>query len=144
MKWIYSTILFLFCAIVTVHVTADEAKEVILDTQWYTSLQNSDAIKRLQMLDALKDKVVKTQGQVIKVEESNLLKKKYRIILSVNLPKIKILYYCYTDKEDYSDLLQPQDTFEFSGQFVVATPLNTRIDAILCDIILEDGAVVVK
>ncbi|HOJ28641.1 MAG TPA: hypothetical protein PL059_06165, partial [Spirochaetota bacterium] len=87
MKWIYSTILFLLCAIVTVHVTADEAKEVVLDTQWYTSLQNSDAIKRLQMLDALKDKVVKAQGQVIKVEESNLLKKKYRIILSVNLPK---------------------------------------------------------
>ena len=144
MKWIYGIILFLLCAIVTVHVTADEAKEVVLDTQWYTSLQNSDAIKRLQMLDALKDTVVKSWGQVIKVEESNLLKKKYRIILSVNLPKIKILYYCYTDKEDYADLLQPQDTFEFSGQFVVATPLNTRVDTILCDIILEDGAVLVK
>ncbi|MEJ5362931.1 MAG: hypothetical protein WHV26_12795 [Spirochaetota bacterium] len=144
MKWIYTTILFLLCAIVTVHVTADEAKEVILDNQWYASLQNSDPIKRLQMLDALKDKVVKASGQVVKVEESNLLKKKYRIILSVNLPRIKILYYCYTDKEDYSDLLQPEDTFEFSGQFIVATPLNTRIDTILCDIILEDGAVVVK
>ncbi len=144
MKWIHSTILLLLCAIVTVHVTADEAKEVILDTQWYTSLQNSDPIKRLQMLDAIKDKVVKAQGQVVKVEESNLLKKKYRIVLSVNLPKIKILYYCYTNTEDYSDLLQPQDTFEFSGQFIVATPLNTRIDTILCDIILEDGAVLVK
>ncbi|MEW6525884.1 MAG: hypothetical protein AB1444_04355 [Spirochaetota bacterium] len=144
MKWIYSTILFLLYAIVTVHVTADEAKEVILDNQWYASLQNSDAIKRLQMLDALKDRVVKAQGQVVKVEESNLLKKKYRIILSVNLPRIKILYYCYTDKEDYSDLLQPEDTFEFSGQFVVATPLNTKVDTIVCDIILEDGAVLVK
>jgi len=123
---------------------ADESKEVILDTQWYALLQNSDAIKRLQVLEALKDKVVKAQGQVVKVEESNLLKKKYRIILSVSLPKVKILYYCYTDKADYSDLLQPQDTFEFSGQFVVATPLNTKVDYIVCDIILEDGAVVVQ
>ena len=123
---------------------ADEAKEVILDTQWYALLQNSDAIKRLQILDALKDKVVKAQGQVVKVEESNLLKKKYRIILSVSLPKVKMLYYCYTDKADYVDLLQPQDTFEFSGQFVVATPLNTKVDSIICDIILEDGAVVIK
>lgn len=123
---------------------ADEAKEVIFDDQWYASLQNSDAIKRLLIFEALKNKVVKTKGQVIKVEESNLLKKKYRIILSVNLPKIKLLYYCYTDKADYIDLLQPQDTFEFSGQFVVATPLNTKVDTVVCDIILEDGAVVVQ
>jgi hypothetical protein len=142
MKWIYTAIII--CAIVTGNVMADEAKEVILDTQWYALLQNSDAIKRLQILDALKDKVVKAQGQVVKVEESNLLKKKYRIILSVSLPKVKMLYYCYTDKADYVDLLQPQDTFEFSGQFVVATPLNTKVDSIICDIILEDGAVVIK
>ncbi len=144
MKWIYS--FFILCAIVTVNATADEAKQAILDSQWYTTLQNSDAIKRLQILDALKDKVVKAQGVVVKVEESNLvnLKKKYRIILSANLPKINILYYCYTDKEDYADLLQAGDIFEFSGQFIVATPLNTRIDTVLCDIILEDGAVLVK
>lgn len=142
MKWLYSIIIL--CAIVTVQGSTDEAKEVILDAQWYTSLQNSDAIKRLQMLDALKDKVVKSQGVVIKVEESNILKKKYRIILSVNLQKINILYYCYTDKEDYSDLLQSGDIFEFSGQCIVATPLNTRIDSIVCDIVLEDGAVLVK
>jgi len=142
MKWIYAAIII--CAIVTGNVMADEAKEVILDTQWYALLQNSDAIKRLQILDALKNKVVKAQGQVVKVEESHLLKKKYRIILSVSLPKVKMLYYCYTDKADYVDLLQPQDTFEFSGQFVVATPLNTKVDSIICDIILEDGAVVIK
>ncbi|MGQ9844010.1 MAG: hypothetical protein ACUVRK_10650 [Spirochaetota bacterium] len=142
MKLIYTAIIV--CAIVTGNVMADEAKEVILDTKWYDLLQNSDTIKRLQILEALKDTVVKAQGQVVKVEESNLLKKKYRIILSISLPKIKVLYYCYTDKADYVDLLQPQDTFEFSGQFVVSTPLNTKVDSIVCDIILEDGAVVVQ
>lgn len=132
------------CTIVTVNVLAGEIKEIILDAAWYATLQNSDAIARLQMLEALKDTLVKSQGTVVKVEESSILKKKYRIILYVNLPKLKIMYYCYTDKEDYLDLLQQGDAFEFSGQFIIATPLNTKVDAIICDIILEDGAVIVK
>ncbi len=132
------------CTIVTVNVLAGEIKEIILDAAWYATLQNSDAITRLQMLEALKDTLVKSQGTVVKVEESSILKKKYRIILYVNLPKLKIMYYCYTDNEDYLDLLQQGDAFEFSGQFIIATPLNTKVDAIICDIILEDGAVIVK
>lgn len=144
MKRLLYILAIILCAIVTVNVLAGEIKEVILDAAWYTTLQNSDAIARLQMLEALKDTLVKSQGTVVKVEESSILKKKYRIVLSVNLPKVKIMYYCYTDKEDYSDLLQQGDNFEFSGQFVVATALNTKVDTVVCDIILEDGAVIVK
>ncbi|MCX8124233.1 MAG: hypothetical protein N3F66_08725 [Spirochaetes bacterium] len=143
MKCVYITIILL-CAIVTVNVLAVESKEMIFDPSWYAMLQNNDAIARLQMFDSLKNKMVKGQGEIIKVEETGILKKKFRITLAVNLTKIKILIYCYTDKDDYSDLLQPGDTFEFSGQFVVATPLNTKVDTIICDIILEDGAVIVK
>ena len=139
-------ILFIIAAFMSMCIQSfsDEKKaEVILDNEFYTSLQNSDAIKRIRTFDMLKDVIVKGTGNVVKVEVADVLKKKFRIVLSLNLHGIQILYYCYTDQDEYFDLLQPDDIFEFSGQFVVATPLNARFDTFIIDILLEEGAVVV-
>lgn len=139
-------ILFIIAAFMSMCIQSfsDEKKaEVILDNEFYTSLQNSDAIKRIRTFDMLKDAIVKGTGNLVKVEVADVLKKKFRIVLSLNLHGIQILYYCYTDQDEYFDLLQPDDLFEFSGQFVVATPLNVRFDTFIIDVLLEEGAVVV-
>ena len=139
-------ILFIIAAFMSMCIQSfsDEKKaEVILDNEFYTSLQNSDAIKRIRTFDMLKDVIVKGTGNVVKVEVADVLKKKFRIVLSLNLHGIQILYYCYTDQDEYFDLLQPDDLFEFSRQFVVATPLNVRFDTFIIDVLLEEGAVVV-
>ncbi len=139
-------ILFIIAAFMSMCIQSfsDEKKaEVILDNEFYTSLQNSDAIMRIRTFDMLKDVIVKGTGNVVKVEVADVLKKKFRIVLSLNLHGIQILYYCYTDQDEYFDLLQPDDLFEFSGQFVVATPLNVRFDTFIIDVLLEEGAVVV-
>lgn len=140
-------LLMLFLAIVPVN--SFSQRDVVLDEKYFQSLQNSDAITRLQMLNALKNNIIKSTASVMQVEltgsmKRDIVKKTYKIVLAQNLPRLTIIFNCYTNQDDYFDLLQAGDAFEFTGQCIAATPLNTRFNRFVIDIILEDGAIVIR
>ena len=106
---------------------------------------SSDLISRDEFWKSKLNTLLEGKGTVVSVEEKTQFRRKYRITLtSGSEAKLGLVYYIYTDNEEYSKLLAPGTLFGFKGQFVMFTPLNSKRNLYLLDIILEDGAALVE
>jgi hypothetical protein len=92
------------------------------------------------------NRILYSKGYVESVKETTRYKRKYRIeVIDKNSSDaFSIRYYVYTDNDEYVELLRKNVLFEFKGQFTVYTPLNSRRNAYILDVILEDGALLVE
>jgi len=104
-----------------------------------------DLIRRDDFWKGKLNTILETEASIVSVENKTQFRRKYRITaVSGSENRILITYYIYTDNEEYIRILQPGEKFGFKGQFVMYTPLNTKRNAYVFDIILEDGAAVVE
>lgn len=104
-----------------------------------------DLISRDEFWKSKLNTLLEGKGTVVSVEEKTQFRRKYRITLkSGSEAKLGLVYYIYTDNEEYSKLLAPGTQFGFKGQFVMFTPLNSKRNLYLLDLILEDGAALVE
>ena len=120
---------------------------LILNNNFYQKLFRTPSIERDNYLNNNLNKVIQTRGIITKIDKEGRYNKKYRIILVdqvAKYAKLKIQYYIFIDDEDSINILAENETFEFSGQLVACTPVNTRRDSYIFDIIFEKGAVIVK
>lgn len=120
------------------------AESAVLADEFYTRLQAEPVIRRDFYLDTRLNKILAGRGRVVAVDTAGRYKRRYRIVLSGLAASPKITFYVYADGDDYRTLLAVDDLFEFKGQFVVYTPVDSRRDAYIFDIVMEEGAVVVE
>jgi hypothetical protein len=116
----------------------------VLADEFYARLEAAPPIRRDFFLDAHLNKLLSGRGRVISVDAAGRYKRRYRIVLAGLAVSPKITFYLFADGDDYRGLLSEGDLFEFRGQFVVYTPLNTRRDAYIFDVVMEEGAVVLE
>jgi len=121
-----------------------QAGPPVLADEFYTRLQAAPPIRRDFFLDAHLNKHLSGRGRVISVDAAGRYKRRYRIVLAGLSASPKITFYLFVDGDDYRGLLSEGDLFEFKGQFAVYTPLNTRRDAYIFDVVMEEGAVVLE
>ena len=120
-------------------------KVIQLNREFYGDLIKSKALTRDILLNGMQGAVVQGRGYVESVDKTERYRRNYRIIAIDNdAQELNVRLYIFTDNEDYLTLLKKGDSFDFTGQFVVFTPLNSRRDSYILDIILEDGALSVK
>ncbi|MFH0975920.1 MAG: hypothetical protein V1874_09080 [Spirochaetota bacterium] len=117
--------------------------------QWnqafYTKILNLKAIERDSLLNEMQNSIVQGRAYVESVEKTERYRRHFRITAIDNeASDLNIRLYIFTDNQEYLTLLQKGDFFDFKGQFVVYTPLNSRRDSYIFDIILEEGALSVK
>ncbi|HSV97295.1 MAG TPA: hypothetical protein VLM75_10215 [Spirochaetota bacterium] len=138
------------CAVLTISAgpysddLRSQATPALLADEFYTRLQAAPVIRRDFFLDAHLNKIMVGRGRVIAVDTAGRYKRRYRIMLAGLAVSPKITFYVYADGDDYRTLLSAGDLFEFKGQFVVYTPVNSSRDAYIFDIVMEEGAVVVE
>lgn len=103
-------------------------------------------IARDSVWDKYFDRIIVARGYVQAVEKSQRYTKKYRIVMfdDLNNRRLSLKFHVYTDSSEYMTLLSKGDLFEFKGQFVMYTPINTKKDAYVIDVVLQDGALVVE
>ena len=119
--------------------------EVVLDKKFYSELAGMNPVGRQWHLEKLHDKIIMARGFVESFEDVERYNRKYRIVVIDNESEtINVRFYIYTDEQDFREVLQKGDIFEFTGQFVVETPLSSKMDAYIFDVLLEDGALVVQ
>ena len=120
-----------------------QAGSPVLADDFYAGLRASPAIRRDFFLDGHLNKILSGRGRVVSVDATGRYKRRYRIVLEGPFVSPKITFYLFADGDDYRSLLSEGDLFEFKGQFVVYTPLDSRREAYIFDVVMEEGAVVV-
>ncbi len=121
-----------------------QAGPPVLADEFYARLQAAPPIRRDFFLDAHLNKLLSGRGRVISVDAVGRYKRRYRIVLAGLTASPKITFYLFADGDDYRGLVSEGDLFEFKGQFAVYTPLDTRRDAYIFDVVMEEGAVVIE
>jgi hypothetical protein len=111
---------------------------------FFSGLAKADPIVRDLLLSSRINTVVECVDTVVKMEEKQQYHKKLCIVASLNQQKILLTFNIYTENSDYMELMQPGQKISFKGQCVAVTPLGSKRDAYMIDIILEDGAAVVE
>jgi hypothetical protein len=147
MKNLGRNIIFVFFAFVLSTVTFSETKNKViqLNHEFYADLLKSKALARDVLLNGMQGAIVQGSGYVESVEKSERYRRHFRITAIDNeASDLNIRLYIFADNEEYLTLLKKGDSFDFKGQFIIFTPLNSRRDSYIFDIILEEGALSVK
>ncbi len=141
-------IMLMAAAGISVNSAGKEKKEagspVIFDDKFYSEMLGIDPIKRDLFLDKILNKIVTGRGFVESVTSRRRYDRNFRITIRNKEKNHNVLFYIFSDNDQYVSILNKDDPFEFKGQFIIYTPVNSRRDLYIFDIILEDGAIVVE
>lgn len=100
-------------------------------------------IEKDKYILSLQKNIISAKVVIESVEENTEYKRAYRITSTlINSNQTTFIFHIYSEKKDYIDLMKKGDIFEFKGQMVLCTPLNTKRDKYIIDVILQDGAMV--
>ncbi|MBN2039051.1 MAG: hypothetical protein JW864_03355 [Spirochaetes bacterium] len=115
-----------------------------LDNSFYKVFLNSSEIERDSLLSEFQNKIVQGRAYVESVDKFERYHRRFRITaIDKESNYLNIRLYLYTDNEEYFTLLKRGDQFDYKGQFVIHTPLSSRKDAYIFDIILEELALII-
>ncbi len=91
--------------------------------------------------------IVQGHAVVTVIDRLSRYRKQYRVQLEDNAAqryKLTIIYNIFFDNEDSLKMLNQNEIFEFKGQFMSCTSLNTNQNAFIIDIVLEEGAILIE
>ncbi len=121
--------------------------ELVMDSMFFKKFSSISAISRDDYLEGFINGIIIGRGKIISVTEKERYKKKFRITIessdSVKYNQ-KFIFYVFLDNKDTADLLTEGTDFEFKGQFMGYTPLNTKRNAYIIDAVLMDASTVVQ
>ncbi len=118
---------------------------LILNSEFFSAFTKIEPIKRDLYLDERLNIVLRGRGYVESVEADKRYNMKYRIIVKDSEAlNLRIRYNIYTNNEEYRTILKKSELFEFAGQFIIYTPLNSKRDSYIFDIVLHRGSLVLR
>ncbi len=124
-----------------------ETDEVVLDAGFFKDFNSRQIIQRDDYLESLTNRVVIGRGIITDIAVKARYKKKYRIVIESSDSAAynqKFIFYVFLDNKDTIDLLNLDTRFEFKGQLMGYTPLATKRNEYILDVILMDGSTVIE
>lgn len=121
-------------------------ESLVFDNTFFKSFSRMNSIQRDFYFDELPGKIIIGRGTILTVLERENYKKNYRIEVlagKASASKLKFLYYVYFDDKNIIDLLNEDANFEFKGQLMGVTPVNTQRSEFILDIVLMDGSTII-
>lgn len=116
-----------------------------VDADFIGRVGAADLFRRDMLLASRMGVLIESTATVKLVEEYTLFRKKYRIVAKMEpYAGVTIQYHIYTDNAEYLTFLSEGQKFSFKGQYVMMTPVNSRRDFYILDVILQEGAAVVE
>lgn len=116
-----------------------------VDEAFVGRIAAADPFRRDQIIASRVGILIESTATVKLVEEYPLYKKKYRIVAKMEPSSgVTIQYHIYTDNAEYLTFLSEGQKFAFKGQFVMATPVSSKRDFYIFDVILQEGAAVIE
>lgn len=121
-------------------------ESLVFDSTFFKSFARMSSIQRDIYLEELPGKIIIGRGTILTVLERENYKKNYRIEVlagEASGSRLKFLYYVYFDDKNIIDLLSEDANFEFKGQLMGVTPVNTQRSEFILDIVLMDGSTII-
>jgi len=146
---LHAIILLVILSVVPAAAVQEEGGDnrVILDKKFFADFQKMPPVLRDGYFDEKLNAIVQGRGLVKSIDKVQRYKKKFRVVLvdlEAERNSLKVLYYVYIDSKTSISMLKTEENLEFSGQLAAYTPVNSRRDAYILDIIFEKGAMLVE
>jgi len=138
------TAIFLFILVLT---PVFPQSELVMDSGFFRKFSSVRAVSRDDYLEGYLNSIIIGRGKIISIKESERYKKRFRVAIeSADSAKYghKFLFYLFLDNKDTADLLAEGSDFEFKGQFMGYTPLNTKRSSYIIDAVLMDASTVIE
>ncbi len=121
--------------------------EVVLDANFFKEFNKQQLIQRDEFIDGLINRIVIGRGTITGIAPNERYKKKYRVIIesSDSAPyNQKFVFYLFLDNKDTINLLSLNSKFEFKGQLMGYTPLVSKRNEYILEVIMMDGSTVIE
>lgn len=132
---------------VTTVLTAGVEEPCSFDQDFFSVLERTQPIQRDTVLAGCLNKIIQTSGTVQSLIRMERYKKKFRVtLLAFENEKsgLRMTVHLFSEQADTVGRLASGDRFQFSGQLIAVTPLNSRRTAYILDVVLEKGAILVE
>lgn len=136
------SVIFILCTVLS-----GEGQEVVLDASFFKTFNSRQLIQRDDILSGLSNRIIIGRGKITAISASERYKKRYRIVIESSDSVIynqKIVFYVFLENKDTVDLLSLESKFEFKGQLMGYTPLGTKRNEYILDVILMDGSTLIE
>jgi hypothetical protein len=113
-----------------------------LDKNFFYKLHRTPVVLRDSFLEGMLNSIVSGRGVITSIDAHERLKNRRRVVCidrESKLANMSIVYNIYVADKDTFSLLKKDELFEFTGQLIAYTPLNSKRDSYILDIILEKG-----
>jgi len=141
----FFTVLLFICLFSVI--LSGEESEVVLDESFCKDFNSRQIIQRDDILSGLINKVIIGRGKITGISANERYKKKYRVMIESSdsiLYSQKVIFFVFLENKDTVDLLTLDTKFEFKGQLMGYTPLSTKRNEYILDVILMDGSTVIE
>lgn len=140
---------YVFSALLLIMLLPLDAAEnnIVIDGAFFKNFTAVNSIARDEFIEKILNNVVIGRGQIIDISENERYKRKYRIIVESSDAQQygqEFLFYLFIDNKNTFDILTKNSSFEFRGQLVGYTPLNTKRNGYILDIIFMDGSTIIE
>ncbi|OHD68503.1 MAG: hypothetical protein A2W19_14555 [Spirochaetes bacterium RBG_16_49_21] len=124
-----------------------EKNRLQLDEKFFSELYRTPPVLRDSFLEHRLNSIVSGRGIIKSIDAYGRLKKNYRLVLideKASRSNCIITYHLYLADKDTVSILKKDELFEFTGQLIAYTPLNSKRDAYILDVILEKGIMILE
>lgn len=121
-------------------------ENLVFDRTFFQSFAKMNSLQRDISLNEITNRIVIGRGTVLTVVERENYKKQYRIEVlagEASQLRLKFIYYVYFDDKNIIDLLTEDANFEFKGQLMGITPLNSLRNEFILDVVLMEGSTII-
>ena len=120
---------------------------IVFDSLFFKKLSIIHPLEKDTFFETLQNKIILGKGKILSVSLNKRYKKKYRIVIEASESSQfnnKIFFYVFLDNKNTTDILNLNTTFEFKGQLMGYTPLGTRRNEYILDIIFMEGSTLIE
>jgi|GEM_PF-238850 len=121
--------------------------EIVFDGNFFKEFNKKPVIQRDEFFENIANKIVIGRGKITEIASNQRYKKKHRIKIESSDSGVygqKFIFYVFIENKDMVDLLSIDSKFEFKGQFMGYTPLSTKRNEYIIDIIIMDGSIIIE
>jgi len=139
-------ILFVFSVAFFIPAGAEQITVFKMDKKFFTDFSRIPALQKDSILEEKLNTVILSSGVVESIDRVQRYKNSIRIKIvnkSSRGTGVGFVYYIFVKSQDSIPLLVEGQIFEFTGQFMAYTPVNSKRTSYIIDIVFEKGTVLI-